>query len=741
MEVKEKEKKVTGKPHFVSAIARSVKEGIAIGKSRQSTVDLWINIAIILLGALLGGCHAVFGAYPFGLALVCALPFGVWLALIGVSLGSLMLGRSGVVYVMACILAALLRVIISSGAGKGRAEVSSDTVDLGAQGESGGSTDYGNAAPSETSSLFSESVALRTCCAVICGFICGLYEVLLLGFKLETVLYGASMIVGAALAALVLCGAFYKEVGVRELIFGGRRIFALPDEPRSRARLILFEVCALILLLLVSLSLRRYRIFGIDLPFVFAAAITLFAAKRFGSLYGAAVGFVSSVGISGLYSSSFMLLGIGAGLLFPFGTAYAALGGGILLSLWGAYASGVGGFLSVFPEYLIGACLIAPAIRHIERDKSPDKESDVAKRRATDMVGTMALAYRNGKTLAIEELELSMSNFAPIVSDFCENEIMSESYVMMSRLISEAKLSLMRDRELDEDMTDAVEAALEEYGFNNGVARAFGTRRKYIICAAQDRDGVRITSPAFLHSIENASGLRLTSPEYYRREDMVVMECEAAARYELRGGYAKEANDGGEVSGDTVSLFESKDLFAYGLISDGMGSGEEARRTSEFVARFLKAFLGAGLSYTTVIHMLNLIVRRNREECGATLDLFSLDMISGEGTFIKSGAVPSYIKRDGSLFRIKSQTMPLGFIKQVDAEKTSATVREGDLIIMTSDGVCQVGEDAPWLIDALNSTPDLSPKEYAQRILRAARASGKGEDDMSVLVMRLCKKE
>ena len=215
------------------------------------------------------------------------------------------------------------------------------------------------------------------------------------------------------------------------------------------------------------------------------------------------------------------------------------------------------------------------------------------------------------------------------------------------------------------------------------------------------------------------------------------MECESTRKYRLNGAFATAPGLSGEISGDSVKLFESNDLFAYGLISDGMGSGTQAKRTSEFVCDFLTVSLDGASSYSTLMNMLNAIIRRGKEECGVTVDLFSLDLMSGEATFIKSGAVSSYIKRKGALFRIKSETMPLGLIKKIDAEKISVNVKEDDYVIMMSDGVSESVEDTPWLIEFLNASHFNELSEYAQAILREAQNRGKGSDDMTVLVMKI----
>ena len=698
----------TKKSRLFSGIESSVG-GCTVIEGGEGSLGVWINLATITLGFLFGGCHLIFGTYPFGLALVCALPMSVWLAMAGVAVGSLTLGKSGIIYAMICVLGVFLRVIISGNDKSGE--------------KGGGNT------------LFRESLSLRVSGAVIAGFVAGIYEILLDGFSFETVLFGIAMVLMPALFTVLFAGAFNHGIGVKTLIFGTKTCFENSDTKKEKYRGLYFRISLLCFIGVCSIALNKYNFFGIDLSFVFASVITLFSAKRFGPLYGAVVGFVSSVLISGLYSPSFALAGAGAGALFSYGAWYAVLIAGVLVSLWGGYVSGVSGFLSLLPEFLIAACIIFPMLRYFERENSPETKDSVL-RRSTDMVGTMALAYRNRQSLFSESVEGAISDITPMLADFCHGDILTENYSAFLKMLAEAKDTTLAKRELDEELTDRLEPVFDEFGFHGGVIRAFGDRRKYIICSGKDNDGTLITSPELKKRFEEASGLKLSAGEFYRRGDMVLMECEAVAKYRLIGSAAKQNIPCGEVSGDSVKMFESKELFAYGLICDGMGSGKMAKKSSEFATEFLGAALGCGVSETAVLHMLNGALKQNSEECSVTVDLFSFDLISAEAQFIKSGAACSYIKRGKSLFRIKSETMPMGLIKRIDAERIAANVSDGDYIIMLSDGIAGNSEDAPWLIELLNRPAIDDMDRYAQFILEEAKKNVKVSDDMSVLVMK-----
>ena len=216
---------------------------------------------------------------------------------------------------------------------------------------------------------------------------------------------------------------------------------------------------------------------------------------------------------------------------------------------------------------------------------------------------------------------------------------------------------------------------------------------------------------------------------------MALMECSAAARYATLSAVSGSPMSD-EPSGDTARHFESAEHRHFSLISDGMGSGEEAVRTSGFVADFLTRVLEFGGGTETALRLLNSTIKRRPRECSATVDLFSVDLISGEATFHKCGAAPSYIKRGDSLFRIRSKTSPIGLVSELDAERIRVDLEPGDTIVMFSDGISADGE-APWLLDAISSRKNSSPADIAEAVLEAAKRSMSVTDDLTVLVTRV----
>ena len=338
------------------------------------------------------------------------------------------------------------------------------------------------------------------------------------------------------------------------------------------------------------------------------------------------------------------------------------------------------------------------------------------------------IAYRINK----ESARLTKERYS--IEEHCQA---AEEYELAAKLISNAICRDDAERSVDNNLTPSLTEAMEKSGFGGGVIRAFGERKKHFFLAGEDPQGNKITSPQIRKSIEQATGVALATPEYFRKGKMVLMECGIKRQLSVSFAIAERGANDIEISGDSTAVFSTENDFFYSLISDGMGSGEVAKDTSTFVCDFMKSALSAGADKQTLMYMLNHTVKAQREECSATVDLFEIDTLTGEATFMKSGAAPSYVKRESSIFRIRSQTAPIGLMKTVDCEKTKVEIKPGDYIIMLSDGIAETTEDAPWLLLLLGQTAESNLQSYADWILDEAVKNNGPRDDMSVVVIRV----
>lgn len=210
--------------------------------------------------------------------------------------------------------------------------------------------------------------------------------------------------------------------------------------------------------------------------------------------------------------------------------------------------------------------------------------------------------------------------------------------------------------------------------------------------------------------------------------------------YHLLTGFAKAVRELEKVSGDSYSFCEADTGRLLVLLSDGVGSGEAARRESERVIEMMERFLEAGFGKETAVQMVNgALVTAGQEQAMSTLDLCDIDLYTGNCEFLKVGAACTYIKRGRLVERLSAQSLPLGVFGQISPEIQSRTLLSGDYVVMLSDGVLEalsegIGEEA--LPEVIGRMEYRNPGEIANQILAYAIGQSRGRirDDMTVLV-------
>ena len=166
-------------------------------------------------------------------------------------------------------------------------------------------------------------------------------------------------------------------------------------------------------------------------------------------------------------------------------------------------------------------------------------------------------------------------------------------------------------------------------------------------------------------------------------------------------------------------------------------TGVTVSLTSKMCCIFLEKMLSAGCSVALSLEMLNNFMRGRNLECFSTIDLLQIDLIEKRAVFVKSGAAPSYVYRDGSLFKITSNSMPVGITREINAEEIRFDLKEGDIVIMTSDGVAQSFDDTAWLSELVCMDWEDHLQHMADKILHSAEQRSRRGDDISVGLIRL----
>lgn len=70
--------------------------------------------------------------------------------------------------------------------------------------------------------------------------------------------------------------------------------------------------------------------------------------------------------------------------------------------------------------------------------------------------------------------------------------------------------------------------------------------------------------------------------------------------------------------------------------------------------------LAAGTKKSVILELLNTVLLSQSGENFSTVDLLETDLLTGRCSFVKAGAAPTYIFREGKLYKIFSATPPVG---------------------------------------------------------------------------------
>jgi stage II sporulation protein E len=245
-------------------------------------------------------------------------------------------------------------------------------------------------------------------------------------------------------------------------------------------------------------------------------------------------------------------------------------------------------------------------------------------------------------------------------------------------------------------------------------------------------------TPEYLEKLSAVLSVRLCTAEAGNKPDrLILLEAEPLAATVGISCLKKQEK---EISGDRGAYFKTDEGILYVILSDGMGSGEEAAKYSSDAVRILERFLRSGVSPETAVRMLNdLMLLKNADDTGcATVDLVCINLFTGLTRMFKYGAAPSYLKHGGSVRRIKGKSLAagLGAPPHDSPDQLKMELKAGSVAVIVSDGVTSSLDD-DWLCDMIAKYDGTNPRELARDILEAASAKFGAEDDMTVFAIQV----
>ena len=326
-----------------------------------------------------------------------------------------------------------------------------------------------------------------------------------------------------------------------------------------------------------------------------------------------------------------------------------------------------------------------------------------------------------------------------------------------------------------------------------------GTKRKKKVGARPQKVNIRKDGISASRGLEDGCAVRdddARSLTAARPAAPVREGGRACGGIDIRVGYAAAAAAG--ISGDAAASCGLPGGSRALILSDGMGKGIKAAAGSRLVVTRLRKNLKAGMPVAKAIKEVNRYMIEQAEaaslkspggtdfangqtgsaveqvnptpgqggtdfaagqcssDCAdedfATVDLTVIDRQSCRARFYKMGAATSFIMRQGRVRKIKGAALPVGIIPRLRLTHISAVLKEGDLIVMVSDGITDADRKDPeacWLCDYLSQNiyrdnfdaGRLSARQIAADILTEAetRYGGRERDDLTVAAALIVK--
>lgn len=288
----------------------------------------------------------------------------------------------------------------------------------------------------------------------------------------------------------------------------------------------------------------------------------------------------------------------------------------------------------------------------------------------------------------------------------------------------------------DEKFSQAVLKAASTCGIpNENVTPVSGKNKKVYLYGADTHTAERMAI-----ALEKALSVKfkIKEPASPQNSSFILVQSEI---FKANAAFAKLTKPGEMYSGDAAFAFCDTNGRHFAVLTDGMGSGEEAAECSALASSLLEKLLRCNVRKSLAAEMLGDVLRKRESECFCTVDILETDLVSGSASFLKCGAAASYVLRRGSVHSVSACSIPVGITEKVAPEEMSFTLSAGDIVIMVSDGVAAEPSDGSIFTDILTAGSFSDINELADRILtRAVKRNGR-TDDMTVMIVEISSAE
>ncbi len=338
-----------------------------------------------------------------------------------------------------------------------------------------------------------------------------------------------------------------------------------------------------------------------------------------------------------------------------------------------------------------------------------------------------------------DEINKSYSdlNFLNMKSN--RTQTVASLYNSMSHLIKTAQKDMVENNSRDVRLEKKISDALIKIGVEFSTVSVFGIRSKDVYVHSIKANKIPCSADDLSSYLSEVCAIEFNNPTFDLSDSAnLVMKLTRSQIISAEYAQCCSSKQQDNVNGDTVCFFETDSGYFYSVICDGMGSGKTAAATSRLSCVFLEKLLSAGTRKNVCLEMLNNLLLSKNDETFSTVDVLEIDKLNSTAHFLKAGAAPSFVLRNSKLYKISSETPPVGIIHSFCAEGTKFSLEKGDVIIMVSDGIIQNGDDDIWLSEMIRLDTCNEPALLASELIEKAAVINSRRDDCSACVIKIC---
>lgn len=219
-------------------------------------------------------------------------------------------------------------------------------------------------------------------------------------------------------------------------------------------------------------------------------------------------------------------------------------------------------------------------------------------------------------------------------------------------------------------------------------------------------------------------------------------------KFELE--YCVVSVDRGGVSGDCYYVGDVGCGRVTLMLSDGMGSGVDARQASNDVLKYMLDFKSHDMDTLNSLKYANRLCINNFESY-ATLDTVFVDLSTGDVELSKSGSSTTTLVLCDIVYSIDSDMLPLGIVYEYTNHVAKIKMQPNDIILLASDGITQnISEKKLKEIltqqhiiktDLHNLRTSKTINDISNQIMTEVLNNILVDDDMTIVIARLVERD